>query len=121
MTQSDANLLRIVDFARKHFWKAVLRILPATLKFLHAGTVQLVVHLLVTLARLTGSGGLSAVAAESLAVKYQTCAAPCTESDPVGSAGAGSLCALRVPLTPGLESYSWWQHCDGLFQTPIAA
>jgi len=35
------------------------------------GTVSLIAHLLVTLARLTRPGGLGAVAAESLAVKHQ--------------------------------------------------
>jgi hypothetical protein len=49
----------------------------------------------VTLAKLARPGGLGAVAAESLAVKHQlhheACAAPYSESDFMGSAGARSL------------------------------
>jgi hypothetical protein len=62
----------------------------------------LVAHLLVTLAKLARPGSLGAVAAESLAVKQQfahheASAAPCSETDFMGSAGAGSLCAFVSP------------------------
>ena len=63
----------------------------------------LVAHLPVTLAKLARPGGLGAVAAESLAVKQQfahheASAAPCSETDLIGSAGAGRLYTFR--LTP---------------------
>jgi len=63
---------------------------------------SLIAHLLVTLAKLARSGGLGAVAAESLAVKQQLLIMkrvrrPCSETDLMGSAGAGPLRAFFHP------------------------
>jgi hypothetical protein len=64
----------------------------------------LIAHLLVILAKLARPGGLRAVVAESLAVKtpvahHEACAAPCSESEIMGSTGAGIVCAFRVIQT----------------------
>jgi hypothetical protein len=63
----------------------------------------LIAHLLVTLAKLARPGGLGAVAAESLTVKHQLLImkrAQRSETDLMGSAGTGSVCAFRVTQTP---------------------
>ena len=64
----------------------------------------LIAHLLVTLAKLGTRGGLGAggriTGGQTPAAHHEACAASCAESDLMGSAGAGSLCAFGVTQTP---------------------
>src|SRR5712675_3365018 len=88
-------LWRIAKSGREHFCTAILRIVHLRLKFASMPDLfSLIAHLLVTLAKLARPGGLRAVAAESLAVKQQLlimkrAPPPYSESDLLGSAGAG--------------------------------
>ena len=66
----------------------------------------LIAHLLMTLAKLARPGGLGAVAGriaggQTPVARHEACPAACAESELMGSAGAGSLCAFGV--TPTLE------------------
>ena len=63
---------RIVDFARKHIFSAGLRSVHLLLNsLLMRELFILIAHLLTTVAKLAGHGGLGAVTAESVALKHQ--------------------------------------------------
>jgi hypothetical protein len=65
----------------------------------------LIAHLLVTLAKLVRPGGLGRgggriAGGQTPVARHEAREAPCAPSDPMGSAGAGSLCAFGVAQTP---------------------
>src|SRR5271165_6250118 len=65
----------------------------------------LIAHLLMTLSKLARPGGHGAVAGriaggQTPVARHEACPAACAESELMGSAGAGSLCAFGITPTP---------------------
>lgn len=66
--------------------------------------IVLLIHLLVTIAKLLRPGGTRAVVAETLLLKHQL-----------------MVLNRSRQRASNLERYHWQGHCGGLFQLPIAA
>ena len=73
------------------------------------------VHVIVTVIRLVGPGGLRSVAAESALIRHQLLILN------RGRKRAPNLRASdRIAAGLLIDSYRWRRHCRGLYQTPIA-